>query len=124
VDAIVRPLGLVSADAGSHIRAKETRVGGAREMSVYKGDLSPFFLTSNQSQLNSWWFKWCVILCFFPTGLLGSWLEVHYKRGGAGRGGEERGGVGRGGVGRGGEGRGGEERGGGGEGRGGGGEVF
>jgi hypothetical protein len=30
--------------------------------------------------LNSWGLKQCIILHFFPTGSLGFWLGVHYRR--------------------------------------------
>jgi hypothetical protein len=51
-------------------------------ISTIKGELSPFSLTSNQSRLNSWGLKRCITLRFFPTGSLGFWLGVHYRRGG------------------------------------------
>jgi hypothetical protein len=57
-------------------------LGKAGEVRVYKGDLSSFFLTSNQSWLNSWGFRQCVYTSFSLTRLLGFWLGVHYRLGG------------------------------------------
>jgi hypothetical protein len=58
----------------------DTILGREREVRVYKGGFSSFFLTSNQSRLNSWGFKCCIYTSFFLTGSLGSWLEVHYRQ--------------------------------------------
>jgi hypothetical protein len=75
VDGSARRAGSGSRGRSLGFRAREGRGRYKRR------SLSPFFLTSNHSQLNSWGLKRCVTLRFSPTGSLGCWLEVHCRRG-------------------------------------------
>jgi hypothetical protein len=50
----------------------DAALGGDRlGLRLYKGELSPFSLTSNQSRLNSWGLKRCVHTSFFPDRIAG-----------------------------------------------------
>jgi hypothetical protein len=52
------------------------------ELRLYKGELSPFFLTSNQSLLNSWGLKRCVHTSFFLDQIAGFLVGSPLQTGG------------------------------------------